>query len=388
MPIKKIASSVLLVTCVFPFAVAHAESSVLLYGLVDAGFAYSNNQGGGKLYSLTSGNLQSSRWGMRGTEDIGNGMSAVFVLENGYAVTTGKLQQGGDEFGRQAYVGLGLSNIGTLTLGRQYDPGVDYVAKLAAVGQWGTMYSAHPGDLDNFNNVNRVNNAIKFRSVDYSGFSFGGLYSFGGIAGDFSRNQIWSVGANYRHGPVTFAAAYVDVNDPNYSFFGNNSTSSSNASNMTGSLVYSGYASAKSQRIASAGGALTLGATTVGAVFSNTVFGSIGAEPGLPAVGRGGSARFNNFEVNVKQQVTPAFLIGAAYVYTDGYDTNDAKYNQVSLGVDYFLSKRTDLYMTGVYQHASGTDSTGNPARANINGVSASSTSSQFLAVAGIRHKF
>ncbi|MDP9650690.1 putative porin [Paraburkholderia caledonica] len=349
---------------------------------------YTNNQGGGKLYSLTSGNLQSSRWGMRGSEDLGSGISAVFVLENGFSVTNGRLLQGGDEFGRQAYVGLSSSRIGTLMLGRQYDLNVDYVAKFAAVAQWGTTYSAHPGDLDNFNNTNRVNNAIKFKSLDYSGFTFGALYSFGGNAGDFSRNQIWSVGANYQNGPFALAAAYVDVNDPNYSFFGNNASSSTNASNMTGSRVYSGYASAKSQRIASAGGALTLGATTVGAVYSNTVFSSIGTDARLPAVGRGGSARFNNFEVNVKHQVTPALLIGAAYDFTDGYGVNDAKYNQVSLGIDYFLSKRTDLYLTGVYQHASGRDSTGTQARANINGVSASSTSNQVLAVAGIRHKF
>jgi predicted porin len=58
------------------------------------------------------------------------------------------------------------------------------------------------------------------------------------------------------------------------------------------------------------------------------------------------------------------------------------------LGADYFLSKRTDVYIDGIYQHASGTDSTNQTAVANINGLSPSSTSNQVAAVVGIRHKF
>lgn len=58
------------------------------------------------------------------------------------------------------------------------------------------------------------------------------------------------------------------------------------------------------------------------------------------------------------------------------------------LGADYFLSKRTDVYIDGVYQHASGTDSTRGAAVANINGLSPSSTSNQVAALVGIRHKF
>ncbi|MDI7046859.1 porin, partial [Escherichia coli] len=77
-----------------------------------------------------------------------------------------------------------------------------------------------------------------------------------------------------------------------------------------------------------------------------------------------------------------------AYDYTKGYGVNDAKYNQFVAGVDYFLSKRTDLYIAGVYQHASGTDSTGHAAVANISSLSPSSTSNQVATVLGIRHKF
>ena len=76
------------------------------------------------------------------------------------------------------------------------------------------------------NNSNRVNNAVKYTSANYAGFTFGGLYSLGGVAGQFNRNQIWSVGVGYTQGPLQLGAGYLNVKDPNFSFFGNNATSS------------------------------------------------------------------------------------------------------------------------------------------------------------------
>lgn len=370
---------------------AYAQSSVTLYGLLDVGFVYANNVAtngqGSKLYSLASGNLQGSRWGLRGTEDLGGGLSAIFVLENGINVVNGRLGQGGDEFGRQAYVGLS-SRFGTVTLGRQYDSVVDFTGIFEVGAQWASYYGSHPGDLDNMLNTNRVNNAIKYTSTDFSGIKFGGLYSLGGVAGQFNRNQIWSVGAGYNRGPLQFGAAYLNIKDPNFSFFGNNATSSTTGSNMGGSAVYSGYASAKTQQVISAGAAYTLGAATFGATYSNTQFKDLGSEPGLNPLGYTGSAKFHNAEVSFKYQITPALLLGVAYDYTKGYGVHDAKYHQAMLGADYFLSKRTDLYAAGVYQHASGTDSTNRPAVANISLFSPSSTSNQIAATIGIRHKF
>ncbi|MDR5732868.1 porin [Caballeronia sp. LZ025] len=370
---------------------AHAQSSVTLYGIIDAGFLYSNNSAGQKQYALNSGNVQGSRWGLRGTEDLGGGLKALFVLENGFNVFNGRLGQGGAEFGRQAYVGLSTAQFGTVTLGRQYDSVVDYTGAFEVGSQWATYFGAHPGDLDNMNNSNRVNNAIKFTSANYAGFTFGGLYSLGGVAGQFNRNQIWSVGLGYSRGPLQLGAGYLNVKDPNFSFFGNTPASSTTGSNMSGSRVYSGFASAHTQQVISAGGAYTFGAATVGATYSNTQFKDVGTEPGtgLNQFGyTGGSGKFHNAEINFKYQLTPALLVGAAYDYTKGYGLANAKYHQGMLGADYFLSKRTDVYIDGIYQHASGTDSTRTAAVANINGLSPSSTSNQVAALVGIRHKF
>jgi predicted porin len=374
---------------------AHAQSSVTLYGIVDAGFVFNNNAGGQKLYALNSGNLQGSRWGLRGTEDLGGGLKAIFVLENGFNVMTGALGQGGDEFGRQAYVGFS-SGFGTLTLGRQYDSVVDYTGAFEVGSQWATYFGAHPGDLDNMNNSNRVNNAIKYTSANYAGFTFGGLYSFGGQAGQFNRNQIWSLGAGYAQGPLQLGVGYLNVSNPNFSFFGNNATSKTpttagSVSNFPNSRVIGGFASAHREEVISAGAAYTFGAATVGATYSNTQFKDLGSETGTglnPAGYTGGSGKFHNAEINFKYQLTPALLLGVAYDYTKGYGVGDAKYHQAMLGTDYFLSKRTDFYVAGVYQHASGTDSTNQNAVASINGLTPSSTSNQVTAIVGIRHKF
>lgn len=114
---------------------AHAQSSVTLYGLLDVGVAYVNNSAtngqGHPLFSMISGNIQATRWGIKGLEDLGGGMKAIFVLENGFSVANGKFMQGGDEFGRQAFVGLSTSRFGSITLGRQYDSVVDYTNILA-----------------------------------------------------------------------------------------------------------------------------------------------------------------------------------------------------------------------------------------------------------------
>src|SRR5215469_4246595 len=85
---------------------AAAQSSVTLYGVLDEGLDFTNNAGGSKAYSMQSGYVQGSRWGLKGAEDLGAGLKAVFQLENGYNLSNGALGQGGLMFGRQAYVGV------------------------------------------------------------------------------------------------------------------------------------------------------------------------------------------------------------------------------------------------------------------------------------------
>ncbi len=298
-------------------------------------------------------------------------------------------------FGRQAYVGIGSNQFGTVTLGRQYDSVVDYVGPLETGDQWGGNISAHPGDLDNFNNAYRSNKTVKFTSANYSGLRFGGTYSFGGVSGNISQNQIWSIGAGYSNGPLVLGFGYLNARTPSNigGLFGN-STSSTTAAAVT-TPVYSGFVNANTYQVIGAGGTYTLGASTFGVTYSNVSFRNLGAN-GTTIYRHGENATFNNVEANFKYQFTPALLAGAAFDYTDGNSTtlangttkDGSKYYQYSLGLDYFLSKRTDVYVLGVFQHASGRDSTGKAAVAAVNTQSASGNDNQLVARVGIRHKF
>ncbi len=136
---------------------AHAQSTVMLYGLIDLGVQYANNVQvraqpghltGASQFAMTDAHatgLSGSRWGLRGAEDLGGGMKAIFVLENGFMANTGTLAQGGAEFGRQAYAGLQSAAIGTLTLGRQYDPYLEFVQPLSATVHVRRLHGLAPG---------------------------------------------------------------------------------------------------------------------------------------------------------------------------------------------------------------------------------------------------
>ncbi|HTJ94310.1 MAG TPA: porin, partial [Pararobbsia sp.] len=197
---------------------AHAQSSVTLFGLLDEGLLYANNQKvsgteGKPAFLMNSGNIYTSRFGLRGQEDLGGGLAAIFWLENGLNVSTGKANNGGDLFGRQAWVGLSSNQYGTVTLGRQYDLMVDFVAPTSATGaQFGGNLAEHPYDNDNLNNDLRLNNSVKYKTIDYAGLKVGALYAFSNDAGQFSNNSAYSLGASYANGPILLGAAYMQIN--------------------------------------------------------------------------------------------------------------------------------------------------------------------------------
>ncbi|WP_042301231.1 porin [Paraburkholderia kururiensis] len=345
---------------------AHAQSSVTLYGVIDEGFDFTSNAGGKRAYELASGVLQGNRWGLKGTEDLGGGLRAIFQLENGFSLNSGALGQGGREFGRQAYVGLSSNSAGTVTLGRQYDSMVDYVGPLTANGSWGGTFFSHPLDNDNTNNSFRINNSIKYTSVNYGGFSFGGLYGFSNEPGSQGNNRAWSLGASYDNGPLKAAAAYLQLNRPGTTSYG--------AVTSDANFV------ADRQRVAGAGVNYTFGMVTLGGVFTYTNLNNTGALSSLI---------FTNYEVNARFALTPALSLGAMYDYThvragaQSGAVGKGHWNQAGVMADYALSKRTDVYGQVVYQQGQGIAPT------YISGTSGvSSNDHQVVTRVGIRHKF
>jgi predicted porin len=382
---------------------AHAQSSVTLYGIVDTGILINNNVKGLHEYALSQ--ATSSRWGLKGTEDLGGGLSAIFDLENGYTTGTGALSQGGLEFGRKAFVGLSSKQFGTLTAGRQYSVSNDYTANFASGADWaasGLGYGTRASDVDNVDTSNRIQNSLKYESPNYNGLQVGLLYSLGGVAGNFSQNSIWDASIAYSNGPISLGAGYTFVKDPYYSFFGNQGNSStpstavsSSANDNMNNKIFGGYASAGSQQIIVAGGSYAIGPATVGLLYSNTQFGNLGSVTAVgqitPAPKYTGNATFNSGEVNLKYQVNPALLLAAAYIYTHNSGADDvgsAKYNQFNLGAIYSVSKRTSFYAIGFFETASGIDSTGKKAVADLSSSTYSADNHQLAAIVGITHRF
>lgn len=346
---------------------AHAQSSVTLYGSIDEGFEYISNLGGHADYALVTNTQQlGTRWGVKGTEDLGGGVSAIFQLENGFSVNNGSALPNGQMFGRQAYVGIGSNNLGTVTLGRQYDSVVDYLSPLTAAGSWGGTLFSHPFDADNINDTFRINNSVKYTSADYAGLQFGGLYGFSNQAGAFADNRAWSIGTRYQNGPLSVAAAFMNIDDA--------------SANSTGAVIGSPYLSTQ-QRVAGVGANYTIGPAVLGLVYTHT---DIVNRPTLPT----STVKFDNFEFNARFNITAAWYLAAMYLYTDESITysgghNSPHRNQFGLMADYRLSKRTDLYVQAVYDKASGQDVFG-----VVGNLSESSSQNQTVARLGIRTSF
>ncbi|MFM0197832.1 porin [Paraburkholderia strydomiana] len=370
-----------------------AQSSVTLYGVVDEGFDYTNNVAGKHDYELQSGYAQGSRWGLKGAEDLGGGTKAIFQLENGFNLNNGRLGQGGLLFGRQAYVGISNATFGTVTLGRQYDSVVDYLAQTTANGNWAGYLFSHPFDNDNTDNSFRVNNTVKYASPDFAGLQFGGTYSFSNATG-FANNRQFSLGAQYANGGLLVAAAYLNADNPGQS---------------SGGAITSTDANFVAERLRIFGGGInyTFGPATVGFVYTNTNVKNPSANAGYLsssetiqpitgplAGGKLSTLKYQNFEVNGKYQITPAFFVGAQYVYTlENYDASTGsvkpKIHSVGLMADYNISKRTDLYVQGAYQKVAGSQTGSSLDQAYVPGAAdLSSNSKQLVVRAAIRHKF
>jgi predicted porin len=327
---------------------AYAQSSVTLYGIIDDGLTYSNNQGGHSAFQMSGSISQGNRWGIQGIEDLGGGNSAIFKLENGFNVNNGAFSQGGREFGRPAYIGLSSKQYGTVTFGRQDEEIGDYVGALSANAQLpGGILFPHPGDLDNNGIDFRLNNAVKYVSPVIGGFTAVGTYSFGGTPGAFALQSAKSFALQYQQGSLTLASAYTDIDHPAAAVTEGVWTPTNTVDGNYG-------IAAGNYRVFGAGALYKFGKLTLSGDWTHTQFSNL--DPTLGAK-IGGHVTFNIGEVVASYMVTPALQLGTAYSYTEGSVSatgQKPKYQEVDASVDYFLSKRTDVYTIATYMHAGG----------------------------------
>ncbi|CAE6718495.1 porin [Paraburkholderia nemoris] len=312
--------------------VAHAQSSVTLYGIIDAGITYFSNVNGHSNFVANDGSIQSNRWGLRGVEDIGGGTRVVFVLENGFNLYSGTMVQSGVLFSRQAWLGIENSTYGRFTLGKQYDFFWDNLTQFA-MGQVAGQYSWHPGDFDHLAGTLHINNAIKYTSPNYLGLQAGALYAFPSQSVSAGTGRVIAFGLRYSNGPLNLGAAYTDTHD-----LGLNGPSQAGTTFFPDLPATPVLASSVSSF--GVGGSYRFGRSLTRLLFTDTHF-RIGHDNGsMPT-----------YEVNEVFQLTPATTLMGGYWYSK---LGSQKWQNGTLLLDYALSKRTDVYTSATYLRASG----------------------------------
>jgi predicted porin len=346
---------------------AFAQSSVTLFGLLDAGVSYVSNEGGGKNVKFDDGIFTPNLFGFAGSEDIGGGTRVVFKLVNQFALGNGAMI-GGGIFARSAYVGLENDRYGKLSLGNQYDFMVDslFFGNNEIAEDLTGLYGFRNGpfqklaipnnptgafDWDRVAGSTRVANSVKYVSPNISGLSFGALYGFGNVPGSVGANNTVSFGANYEIGTFGAGAAYTNVK-------------------------YGATAGVASTSIRNWG---------IGAHYT---FGQVTAKALLTTVRNSANDTAAwMIETGSSWQFAPQWAFGASYTYMKGNaELSNNHAHQISSALQYILSKRTLVYAAAVYQKAS------SGGQAQISGVldpdGAASGTSQAIVRVGIHTTF
>ena len=197
---------------------AHAQSSVTLFGLVDMSIGSNKAPGGLRQTGVDSGKMTTSYVGMRGSEDLGGGLSAVFRLEGFLLADTGASGRfpGDTLFSRTASVGLSSKTLGTLTLGRNTTP---LFLSTVSFNPFGDSYGYSPSTRHYFTSGTATgdsawNNSALYISPEFGGFKFGviGAAAATKSTGTGSSNgPNWGANVGYAGGPLSAALVYQSV---------------------------------------------------------------------------------------------------------------------------------------------------------------------------------
>ncbi|TXI83907.1 MAG: porin [Cupriavidus sp.] len=344
------------------------QSSVTLYGVVDDGIEYINHlprAGGasGSVLRVAAGNQSTSRWGLRGTEDLGGGLKAVFQIENGFDADTGVANQGGRLFGRQAYVGL-ANRYGMFSIGRHQNLVYDFSTPFDPLSV-STRYSLLTHDRWM---PSRSDNSVKF-SGQTGAIYYGLLYSTGydssaggEIPGASKAGRELSGALGYTSGPFTTRVVYDE---------------------LRGSTLITDR---NTERRAAIAGIYSLGAAKIYAGY-RWYYGNYQAS----------ELRTNLYWLGLQYQITPQLSTTGAAYYTDVRNSAADPFSFV-WKTSYAFTKRTDLYTVVGYawnRHGSslglggfGPSLTRSPNTLTTSSEQVVGGQSQLSAVIGIRHRF
>ena len=300
------------------------STSVSVYGLLDVGVVAERGCAGCKSDKLSSGVANGSRLGVRGSEALGNDVAAIFTLEAGLLTDTGRSDQDGTLFGRQAFVGLD-GKLGALTLGRQYNPLYLALTEVADPFKGGTAGSA--ANLVGYT-VKRYNNSVRYASPTMHGLSAMAIYSFGEAAFSSAANRAYGATLGYGDGPVTLRLSHQRKNN----FLEASATVPAVDNSAKNTLLAANF---------------NFGAGTAYAAYGHNK-------------GEGSSPWDASNPYGALVQSTPStdsrdVLMGlavpygattfmASYIRKDDRNLSDRDANQFAIGISYALSKRTDFY--------------------------------------------
>lgn len=330
---------------------AFAQSSVTLFGVVDANVTHV--RGEDNWSGLSNSGNSTSRLGFRGVEDLGNGLKAQFWLEGAIQNDDGTAAGGGAEgpgfeFKRRSTVSL-MGNFGEVRLGRSTTAAYDATSRYDVFGTVGVGQSRQFGD------VVRASNMVSYYSNDFSGFKFGVNYGFGEQAGDTSGKSYVGAGLTYDNGPLSLGLGYDRLNDREIDI----PADDTNTDMTRWSL----------------GGSYNFGVAKLAAAYTNV---------SNKIVGGGGKVKDQDYYVGLSAPVGAAGEAKVAYNrYETKFDGDKAKADQFSLGYVHNLSKRTAVYGTYAYiKNKDGMDiELGGDAGLKDNGK-------QHAVQVGIRHNF
>ncbi len=343
---------------------AYAQTSVTLYGIVDQSIRYTTNANAANnsLVELTNGAITNSRWGMKGSEALGNNLKAIFQLENGFDPDTGRANQNASLFGRQAYVGLS-GDFGTIKLGRQYTEGFNLFGDFDPLTIGNYNQNAWPYFLTQLRNNNVVSYDGKF-----GGLNLGASYGFGETPGSVRTNQYWGGRASYAFGPFAIGGVFQEIRvgaDAKQQMWG------VAGRYTTGPVkLFLGYIGGKDET----------------GVIDNAYMNPASTATGNPVPAGGNHVANPRKDMigyfGATYQLTPALALTGAFYYDDidnkdGLAGNDGKRYTGVLLAEYALSKRTQVYGTVDYNKVKDGAITELPGKSNQTGVAV-----------GIRHIF
>jgi predicted porin len=350
------------------------ETSVTIYGVIDMSLAYTSATGPANhsRMSLDSGDQMASRIGFRGKEDLGGGLSAIFQFETGFDADDGAMATPGTLFDRKSVVGLS-GPWGTLTAGRQTDMLEDIGTRYTSfqIFGGGGMRAAHFNGQDRITG-GRTSNSLRYNSPAAGGFTGSLFYGMGEVAGSQSAGRALGVGGNYTHGSFGLGAAYYQ-----------SALSADTTTARAGDTALKTFTIGASYQ---AGPAKLFGA------WSQTRLPQQAAIAGTGLTSTTNATRANIVDIGVDYALNSRLhLLGS--VIHDRLDLARATTGasrghttQFNLGIDYLISRRTDLYTVVSRQQASEVINPG------IIGSAYSSApgddSSQTVLRVGLRHRF